>query len=152
MPDGPAPEFWDEAKAIIKSRPIAFLATVDGEQPIVRAVTPTYDGITAYVATDPSTPKVRQIRNNPRVDMIHWEQDFRHLAIRARASLVTDVETLDRIWDTFPYALSDYFDRDDPPAEGKAPYGLIRLEPFRIELWSLASLATGKPPQVWRAR
>ena len=152
MADAPVPDFWDEAQAIIAAAPIAFLATAAGDQPLVRAVTPAYEGTTIFVATDPDTPKVRQIRNNPLVNLMHWGQDFRHVSVLARASLVTDPETLDRLWSTFPYALSDYFDRAVPPAEGKVRYGLLRLEPFRIEVGSLGSLATGKPPQVWRAR
>lgn len=152
MTDGAVPEFWAEAQAIIAAAPIGFLATVDGNQPIVRAVTPAYEGATAYVATDPRTPKVRQVRDNPLVHLIHWSQDFRQLSLRARASLVTDASVLDRLWDAFPYALADYFDRDDRHVEGKSPYGLLRLEPFRIELWSRESLATGKPSQLWRSR
>ncbi|PZC42606.1 MAG: General stress protein 26 [Chloroflexi bacterium] len=145
------PDFWDEAAELIDARPIGFLATVDGDQPIVRAVTPAWDGITAFIATDPSTPKVRQIQRNPLVDLIHWGQDFRHVGLRARAQLITDPETLEHLWGAFPYELSDYFDRSDTPAQGKAAFSVIRLQPFRIELWSLPSLATGTPPQVWRA-
>lgn len=146
------PDFWEEAAALIAARPIGFLATVDGDQPFVRAVTPAWDGVTAFIATDPATAKVRQIQRNPRVDMIHWGEDFRHVGLRARASLVTDPDQLDTLWGAFPYELSDYFDRSDPPAKGKSPFAVVRLDPFRIELWSLESLATGKPPQVWRAR
>lgn len=152
MTDEQLPDFWDEAQAIIAAAPIAFLASAQGEQPLVRAVTPAYEGCTVYVATDPDTAKVRQIQRNPLVNLIHWGKDFRHVSLRARASLVTDPEVLDRLWDAFPYSLTDYFDRSDPPAEGKAQYGLLCLAPFRIELGSLASLATGKPPQVWRSR
>ena len=152
MTNGPEPDFWEEAQALIAGAPIGFLATVDGAQPIVRAVVPTYEGTIAYIATDPKTPKVRQVRHNPLVDLIHWGQDFRNLSLRARASLVTDAAVLDRLWGAFPYALADYFDRSDPHVEGKARYGLLRLEPFRIELWSLDSVATGKPPQLWRSR
>ncbi len=152
MSDGREPDFWDEARALIDARPIGFLATADGDQPIVRAVTPAWQGIRAFIATDPRTAKVRQIQRNPRVNLIHWGQDFRHVSLRARASIVTDPDMLDALWDAFPYDLNDYFDRGEEPADGKARFGVIGLDPFRIELWSLQSLATGKPPQVWRSR
>jgi uncharacterized pyridoxamine 5'-phosphate oxidase family protein len=152
MADADQPVFWDEAQAIIVSAPIAFLASAHGDQPLVRAVTPAYEGTTVYIATDRDTPKVRQIERNPLVNLIHWAQDFRHVSLRARAALVSDPEVLERLWEAFPYALSDYFDRADPPAEGKASYGLLCLQPFRIEVGSLGSLAMGKPPQVWRDR
>ncbi len=152
MTDERVPDFWDEARALIEARPIGFLATADGDQPIVRAVTPAWKGIRAFIATDPDTAKVRQIQRNPRVNLIHWGLDFHHVSLRARASLVTDAEMLDELWHAFPYDLSDYFSRGDEGTPGKAHFGVISLDPFRIELWSLQSLATGKPPQVWRSR
>ena len=118
----------------------------------MRAVTPAWRGARAFIATDPDTPKVRQIQRNPRVNLIHWGLDFVHVSLRARAALVTDAELLDELWHAFPYDLSDYFDRREDAGGGKARYGVISLDPFRIELWSLQSLATGKPPQVWRSR
>ena len=151
MVDGAQPEFWEEAQALIAGAPIAFLATAWGEQPIARAVTPTYEGLMAYVATDPDTSKVRQVRRNPLVDLLHWSTDFRHLSLRGRASMVDDAVVRERMWSAFPYALEDYFEHAGCEGQ-KAAYGLMRIEPFRIELWSLGSLATGKPPQVWRAR
>ena len=152
MTDERVPDFWDEARALIEARPIGFLATADGDQPIVRAVTPAWKGIRAFIATDPDTAKVRQIQRNPRVNLIHWGLDFHHVSLRARASLVTDAEMLDELWHAFPYDLSDYFSRGDEGTPGKARFGVISLDPFRIELWSLQSLAIGKPPQVWRSR
>ncbi len=152
MTDERVPDFWDEARALIEARPIGFLATADGDQPIVRAVTPAWKGIRGFIATDPDTAKVRQIQRNPRVNLIHWGLDFHHVSLRARASLVTDAEMLDELWHAFPYDLSDYFTRGDDRTAGKARFGVISLDPFRIELWSLHSLATGKPPQVWRSR
>jgi len=29
-------------------------------------------------------------------------------------------------------------------------YGLLKLTPWGIELWSIGQLMQGKPPQVWR--
>ncbi len=130
---------------MIAAAPIGFLATVDHEQPTVRAVTPTYEGVVAYVATDPGSFKVRNITTNPFVELLHWTTDFRHLRIRGRASLVTDDAIKLRLWDTFSYSLSDFFGSADNPT-----YGLLQIDPFRIDLSSLQRVATGKPPKVWR--
>ena len=151
MAEDVQPDFWDEALTIIAAAPIAFLATTEGEQPVVRAVTPTYEGVTAYIATDPETGKIRQVGRNPRVNLLHWSTDFRHVSLRGRASMVEDTAVRERMWSSFPYALEDYFERADGEGQ-KAVYGLMQIVPFRIELWSLGSLATGKPPQIWRAR
>ena len=140
-----APAFWPEARAAIDAAPIGFLATVNQAQPTVRAVTPTYEGLVAYIATDPNSFKVRNVTTNPLVELLHWTTDFRHVRIRGRASLVTDEATKVRLWDTFSYNLTDFFGAVDSPT-----YGLLQIEPFRIELSSLERVATGKPPEVWR--
>lgn len=140
------PDFWDEALEVLAAAPIAFLATSNQAQALVRAVTPTYEGATAYIATDPQSPKVRQILDNPLVDLMHWTSDFRHVNLRGRADMIDDEETKRRLWDLFAYNLADYFESDDKP-----PYGLMRIEPFRIEITSLQRAATGKPPKVWRS-
>ncbi len=31
-------------------------------------------------------------------------------------------------------------------------YGLLRLDPWRIELWSLQDMMKGQPPLVWRGQ
>ncbi len=141
------PEFWHEALDVVRAAPIAFLATSDQAQATVRAVTPMYEGVTAYVATDAAAPKARHVRNNPLVELLHWTSDFRHLSLRGRASMVEDVAIKQRLWDLFPYNLADYFDAQD-----KSAYGLMRIQPFRIEITSLQRIATGKPPKVWRTR
>ena len=145
MPGG-VPEFWPEALEIIRAAPIGFLATASGEQPTVRAVTPAYQGITAYIACDPSTIMVRDIRLNPLVDLLHWYKDFRHVGLRGRGSLVDDPAVKREMWDQFGYDLSDFFGDDG------FDYGLIKIDPFRISMTSLQRIAAGKPPLVWRSR
>ena len=46
----PMPEFWEDALEVIGASPIAYLATSWGDQPSVRPVTPSYEGITPYIA------------------------------------------------------------------------------------------------------
>ena len=60
----------------------------------------------------------------------------------------------ERLWDWF---------KATPPPQGYDPglffpkavahesFGALRLDPWRVELWSLADLMQGKPPQVWKA-
>lgn len=159
MDDAPAndalPEFWDEALEIIRAVPIAFLSTVSRDQPAVRPVTPAYVGTTAYIATDPETLKVRSIAMNPLVELLHWK-DFRHVAMRCRASMVTDEELKAEMWDKFGYDLSDFFERHDPGVKTDGHetyhYGLMRIEPFRIEVTSLQRMAANRPPLIWRSR
>ena len=138
------PDFWTEALEVIRAAPIAYLAISSGKQPSVRAVTPAYDGVTAYVATEPRAFKVRAIRQNPLVELIHHHADFRHLTLRSRAILVEDEALKASMWGRFPYDLAEFF------GEGGAEYGLMAIQPFRIELMSLGDYAARKPPRVWR--
>lgn len=141
------PEFWDEAIEIVATAPIAYLTTVYREQPSVRAVTPTYEGIVAYIASDPHSWMARSIRANPLVELMHHTRDFRHVRLRGRAAMTDDAETKERMWGAFGYDLADFFGE-----RGQFEYGLMRIEPFRIEVSSLQRIATGKPPLIWRIR
>ena len=138
------PDFWTEALEVIRASPIAYLATIHGDQPNVRAVTPTYVGVTAYIATEPQSFKVRSAQRNPHVDLIHHHDDFRHINVRGTATLVDDEVLKAEMWDKFPYNLADFF------GHGRAEYGLLRIDPFRIELMSLYDYAANKPARVWR--
>ena len=139
------PEFWDEALAVIEAAPIGFFATEQGGQPRLRPVTPTYEGVAAYIATDPRSLMARHVRRNPKVELVHWTQDFRQLHLIGEAIQVDDQDTLERMWDAFAYELADYFGDD------KLPYGLIQVRPARIWLTSLQQAAALQPPQDWRA-
>ena len=79
-----------EAQEVIKSAPIALLATTQGRQPHVRPVAPAYVGLSAYVLTSVRTPKLEQIRNNELVELLHWTVDFRHLNLAGVAEVTED--------------------------------------------------------------
>ncbi len=143
----PMPEFWEDALEVIGASPIAYLATSWGDQPSVRPVTPSYQGITPYIATEVDSFKVRSIGRNPLVELLHWHTDFRHVSVRGRASLLDDLAKKEEMWDRFGYDLADFHG-----ADGITTYGLMRIDPFRIEMTSLQRIAAGKPPLVWRQR
>ena len=139
------PEFWTKALEVIRAAPIAYLATVYGEQPSVRAVTPAFVGMTAYIATEPRSFKVRSTDRNPHVELMHWHGDFRHVRIRGIASMVEDEALKAKMWGEFGYDLADFFGED------RAEYGLMTIAPTRIELMSLQDYAANTPPLIWRA-
>jgi len=43
------------------------------------------------------------------------------------------------------YGLRSFWKGPDDPN-----YGLLRLDPWRVELWSVKGLFSRTPPQVWR--
>ena len=138
------PDFWDEAMALIKAAPIAFLATAGSDQPHVRAVTPAYVGVNLYIAAGANSSMVRQITRNPRVELLHWTRDFRHLHITGLATVQPGAQAPD-VDEYFPYALDDFFAAD------RSGMSFISITARRISITTLADIAADRPPRVWRA-
>ena len=143
MTDEP-PDFWDDALGLIAAAPIAFLATARGEQPFVRAVTPAWIGLRAYIAAADGGPMTRQIAANPRIELLHWTPDFRHLHIVGVADLRPGEEAAE-IEERFLYPLDDFFAHD------RSDMSLIAITPRRITFTTLAEMAANRPPRVWRS-
>ena len=139
------PEFWSEALEVIKSAPIGQLATVQGRQPHVRPVAPAYVGLCAYVLTSVGTPKLRQIRDNELVEILHWTKDYRHLNLAGVAEVTEDEAAIGEVAAHFPYAVDDFFGPDI-----RAP-ALIRIELKRISITTFEDIIASKQPRVWRA-
>lgn len=143
MPDT-LPEFWEDAAALIRAAPIAFLATARGEQPYVRAVTPAWHDLRAYIAAAKGSLMTRQIAANPRIELLHWTPDFRHLHVSGLADLRAGAEAAE-LEDDFPYPLDDFF------APDRSDMTLIAITPRRITFTTLADIAADRPPHIWRA-
>ena len=138
------PDFWDEAMALIKAAPIGFLATAGSDQPHVRAVTPAYVGVNLYIAAGAGSPMLRQMIRNPRVELLHWTRDFRHLHIIGLATVQPGAQAAD-VEQHFPYSLDDFF------APDRSDMSVISITTRRISITTLADIAADRPPRVWRA-
>jgi hypothetical protein len=84
----------------------------------------------------------------------YWDQQHEQIHAECRAAWEDDAREKARVWKLFA---------DTPPPMGYDPgafwkdssdpgYGLLKLTPWRIELYSLADLFGGTPPTVWRPR
>ena len=82
--------FFQDVDAACRKAVWCALATVDGSEPRVRLVHPTWEGETLWIATDPSSPKGRQLAANPNVDIQYQvaPPDFVHVLVRGRAEIV----------------------------------------------------------------
>lgn len=122
------------------------IATVAGNEPRVRIVHPTWDGSVLWFATGPDSPKARQMRNNPKVD-IQFQvapPDFVHVMVRGVAELVTDLPTKRRAWDVIDYDLTQ-FGSTGPEDPNFLP---VRITPTRVELSEMFGSVNKR---VWRA-
>ena len=92
-------DFFKDVEAAAKKAIWCAIATVEGNQPRVRLVHPTWEGDTLWIATGPETAKAKQIRENAAVDVQFQvaPDDFIHLLVRGTATVLTDQETKDKV-------------------------------------------------------
>ena len=143
-------EFWNKAREVGAKATWAYLATASGDQPKVRVVHPAIEGKRVWVATGRSSAKARHIGKNSKVELFYQiGADMVHLTVTGRASFVEDPTEKKRVWEgkVFDYELGQFW----PEGHGSKDFGLMLIEPEKVELTSLPEMAQGKKPEVWRA-
>ena len=104
------------ARRVIQADRFPDLATMDGDQPRVRPVSPVRtDGFVVYVANLRNYHKTQEIQANPRVELCYLDQSHDQVRITGTAEVVTDRKTLQEIWDANPL-LRQYLGTIDNPA------------------------------------
>ena len=79
------------------------LATMDGDQPRVRPVSPVkVDGFTVFVANLRSYGKTAQISANAKVELCYLSSTHDQVRITGVAKEETDVQVLDELWQSNP--------------------------------------------------
>ena len=87
------------AMALVKKVKFPLLATMDGDQPRVRPVSPVRtEGFTVYVANLKSYGKTSEIEKNPKVELCYLDEDHNQVRITGEASVVADRMLLEDIW------------------------------------------------------
>ncbi len=123
------------AGAVIAADRFPHLATIDGDRPRVRPVSPVKtDGFTVYVANLRSYHKTAEIAANPRVELCYLSDDHDQVRIAGVAEVVTDRAILREIWDANPL-LRNYLGSIDNPA-----LIVYRVRPERVRYmkeWAL---------------
>jgi general stress protein 26 len=121
MTKKPAPKRVDPialpklARAVIAADRFPFLATVDGDRPRLRPVSPVRtDGFTVYVASLRSYHKTGEIAANPNVEIAYLSGDHDQVRISGRADVVSEGTLLREIWDANPL-LRHYLGSPDNP-------------------------------------
>ena len=121
------------------------VATTGPDGPRVRMVHPTWEGETLWFATGTTSPKIRQLRSDPRVDVQYQvaPPDFVHIMVRGKASIIGDEDEKKRIWDVFDYDLSQFWSGgpNDPD------FTPVRVDPDRVEL---SKMFGSMDKRVWR--
>lgn len=117
----PTPKPLDPAEVIERARQVIaadrfpFLATIDGDQPRLRPVSPVRtDGFTVYVANLRTYHKTQEIAANSRVELGYLDQQHDQVRITGVAEPVSDRQILQDIWDANPL-LRQYLGTLDNP-------------------------------------
>lgn len=111
------------------------LATIDGEQPRLRPVSPVKtDGFTIYVANLRAYHKTVEIAANPRVELCYMDDGHNQVRITGVADVVTERPILEEIWSTNPL-LRQYLGSIDNPA--LIVYRITPKQVRYMQEWSL---------------
>ncbi len=87
------------AAAVIKNAKFPMLATMDGDQPRLRPVSPVrVDRFTIYIANLRSYQKTAQIEANPKVELCYMDGDHNQVRITGVAEVLDDRPLLEDIW------------------------------------------------------
>lgn len=125
----------DLARAVIKSDRFPLLATMDGDQPRLRPVSPVKtDGFTIYVANLRLYHKTAEISANPKVELCYVDDHHNQVRITGVAEIEHDAQVLQEIWNGNPL-LRQYLGRPDNP-----DLIIYRIKPYRVRYmqeWAL---------------
>lgn len=123
------------SQAVIAEDRFPCLATIDGDQPRLRPVSPVKtDGFTVYVANLRQYHKTVEIEANPKVELCYMDSGHDQVRITGVAEVVTDRAVLQEIWDANPL-LRQYLQTIDNPQ-----FILYRIVPGRVRYmreWAL---------------
>ena len=151
-------EIADEFAARVGRIVWCTVATVDRKgRPRTRILHPIWEGSTGWIATGRHSPKERHLAGNPYVSLTYWSPEHQQIYADCKAEWEDSAEEKRRIWELY---------KNTPPPLGYDPaiipvwkdgpgspdFGVLKLTPWRIELWSIQDMMAGKPSLVWRGR
>lgn len=104
------------ARAVMAAARFPQLATMDGDQPRTRPVSPVRtDGFTVFVANLRMYHKTAEIAENPRVELCYVDERHDQVRITGVAEVLSDRALLEAIWQENPL-LRRYLGSLDNPA------------------------------------
>lgn len=114
QPINPA-ELVDLARGAMQTAKFPLLATIDGDQPRLRPISPVRtEGFVVYFANLRSYHKTGEIAANPRVELCYMDPEHNQVRITGVAEVLTYRPLLQEIWDGNPL-LRQYLGSLDNP-------------------------------------
>lgn len=123
------------ALGVIRADRFPHLATLDGDQPRVRPVSPVRtDDFVVYVANLRLYHKTGEIAANPNVELCYLDDDHNQVRLTGVAEVLTDQPLLQEIWDASPLMRQYLGSLDNPQLV------VYRIRPTRVRYmqeWAL---------------
>jgi general stress protein 26 len=123
------------ALGVVGADRFPMLATIDGERPRVRPVSPVKtDGFVVHVANLRFYHKTAEIEANPRVELCYLDDGHNQVRLEGIAHVETDRGVLQAIWDANPLMRQYLGSLDNPQLI------VYRIEPTRVRYmreWAL---------------
>ncbi|MEM1293855.1 MAG: pyridoxamine 5'-phosphate oxidase family protein [Verrucomicrobiota bacterium] len=123
------------AVGVIQRAKFPQLASMDGDQPRLRPVSPVrVDGFTIYVANLKAYHKTGEIAANPKVELCYLDGDHDQVRITGVAEVLEDRDLKEEIWESNPL-LRNYLGSIDNPE-----LIIYRIVPNRVRFmreWAL---------------
>ncbi len=148
-------EIEDEFHARVSRIVWCTVATVDTRGRLrSRILHPIWEGSTGWIATGRHSLKEKHIAGNPHVSLSYWDQEHQQVYAECKAEWEDGAAEKLRVWELYkntppPYGYDPAIIWQAGPSDPQ--YGLLKLTPWRIELYALKDLVTGTAPQVWQS-
>lgn len=128
------------AADVIKQAKFPMLATMDGDQPRLRPVSPVkVDGFSIYIANLRSYQKTSQIEVNPKVELCYLDSDHNQVRITGIAEVLHDRPLLEDIWQK-NRLLEHYLGSIDNPqliVYKVVPHRVTYMQEWALEYWEV---------------
>ncbi len=125
----------EAALATMREAKFPMLASMDGDQPRLRPVSPVRtDGFAVYVASFRSSAKTAELEANARVELCYLSETHDQVRITGVAEVVRDRAAIGEIWDANPLLRAFLGSMENPE------FVLYRIEPRRVRFmreWAL---------------
>lgn len=119
--------------AFARENPVCTIATMDGDQPRVRAfLTVLFDDDKIYFTTASTKNVCKQIMKNPKIELCYCSQDFsKMMRISGEIEIIDDRQKKQKLLDEREYLKSFGGNVDDPV------FILLKLSHGRARFWTL---------------
>jgi general stress protein 26 len=146
-------EIADEFRARVTRIVWCTVTTVDRKgRPRSRILHPLWEGSTGWIATGRQSFKAKHLEHNPYVSLSYWDQQHQQVHAECQTEWEERPEEKERLWELYKstpspvgYDLGMFWKSPEDPT-----LGLLKLIPWRVELWSLQDMMQGRQALVWK--